>query len=226
MTNTTKTIQELNLSDGFLFAKVMNDKEICRKVLEKILGFPIREVSIPDDERIANIPYDSQGIQRYAYASDDKDAVYNVIMKCLNQRKDMLPKLARYYEESMDSGIISAGLDCGKLKKSFVIFICTFDPFTDGRHIYTFENRCREYPSLSLGDEATKIFLNTKGTVNDTDQEMLDLLSYMENTTDAFAAQADSPLVREIHKKVTKIKQNENMANEYASFVMSLCESN
>ena len=54
---------------------------------------------------------------------------------------------------------------------------------------------------------------------------MLDLLSYIENTTDAFAAQAVNPLVREIHKRVTEIKQNKDMANEYASFVMSLCES-
>ena len=133
--------------------------------------------------------------------------------------------MARYYEESMDSGIISAGLDCGKLKKSYVIFICSFDPFTEGRHIYTFENRCREYPSLSLGDEATKIFLNTKGTVNDVDQEMLDFLTYMENTADAFVAQAASPLVREIHKRVTEIKQNKDMADEYADFAISLCKS-
>ena len=55
---------------------------------------------------------------------------------------------------------------------------------------------------------------------------MLDLLSYMENTTDAFAAQAASPLVREIHKRVTEIKQNKDMANEYANLVISLCESN
>ena len=224
MTNTTKTIQELNLSDGFLFAKVMDDKEICRKVLGKILGIPIQKVSIPDDQRTADIPHGSQGIQRYAYSSDDKDMVYNVKMECLNQHKATLPQMARYYEESMDSGIISAGLDCGKLKKSYVIFICSFDPFTEGRHIYTFENRCREYPSLSLGDEATKIFLNTKGTVNDVDQEMLDFLAYMENTADAFAAQAASPLVREIHKRVTEIKQNEDMADEYADFAMSLCE--
>lgn len=40
---------------------------------------------------------------------------------------------------------------------------------------------------------------------------MQDLLSYMENTTDVFAAQAASPLVREIHKRVTEIKQNEDM---------------
>ena len=35
-----KTIQQLNLSDDFLFAKVMADSEICRRVLEKILTVP------------------------------------------------------------------------------------------------------------------------------------------------------------------------------------------
>ena len=42
-----KTIQELNLSDDFLFAKVMADSEICRRVLEKILKVPIRKVEAP-----------------------------------------------------------------------------------------------------------------------------------------------------------------------------------
>lgn len=41
MQNNEKTIKELNLEDDFLFAKVMSDKEICRKVLEKILDVPI-----------------------------------------------------------------------------------------------------------------------------------------------------------------------------------------
>ena len=226
MTNTTKTIQELNLSDGFLFAKVMDDKEICRKVLETILGISIREVSIPARQGTATTPYGEKGMRFHAYINDDMETVYNVEMECRNQKKAPLPQKARYYEESMDLDIISAGEDCEKLKKSFVIFVCTFDPFSDGCHIYTFENRCKEYPSLALGDEATKIFLNTKGTINDIDQEMLDLLSYMENTTDAFAAQAASPLVREIHKRVTEIKQNKDMANEYANLVISLCESN
>ena len=30
------------------------------------------------------------------------------------------------------------------MKQSFVIFVCTFDPFHIGRHVYTFENRCVE----------------------------------------------------------------------------------
>lgn len=40
MPNTNKTIQQLNLEDDFLFAKVMSDKEVCRKVLKKYWAFP------------------------------------------------------------------------------------------------------------------------------------------------------------------------------------------
>ncbi len=55
--------------------------------------------------------------------------------------------------------MISKGEDYDRLKKSFVIFICTFDPFGKGRHLYTFGNRCNEDVSLVLGDETSKVFL-------------------------------------------------------------------
>lgn len=105
------------------------------------------------------------------------------------------------------------------MKKSFVIFICTFDPFGDRRHLYTFENRCVENPSLTLGDETTKIFLNTKGNMHDVDPEMQEFLSYVENTTDDFASQARSPLIKEIHKKVTEVKESKELEVEYMTLL-------
>lgn len=83
---------------------------------------------------------------------------------------------------------------------------CTFDPFSDGRHIYTFENRCLEDMSLTLGDETTEIFISTKGKKDDADDEIKDFLAYIENSTDACAQQTSSPLVKAIHKRVTEIK--------------------
>ena len=61
--NNEKTLQELNLEDDFLFAKVMQDKEICRKVLEKILNVPIKEVSIPSIQRTIDILYEGKGVR-------------------------------------------------------------------------------------------------------------------------------------------------------------------
>lgn len=219
MSDKIKTIQQLNLEDDFLFAKVMSDKEVCRKVLEKILGVSIREVSIPATLKTINHLYEGKGIRLDVYINDDEGTVYNVEMERGKQKKAILPKRARYYQGNIDLDIISAGEDYRKLKKSFVIFICTFDPFGERRHIYTFENRCVESPSLTLGDETTKIFLNTKGNMHDVDAEMLEFLSYVENTTDDFATQARSQLIKEIHKKVTEIKQNKEMEVEYMTLL-------
>ncbi len=219
MQNINKTIQELNLEDDFLFAKVMSDKEICRKILEKILGVSIREVSMPVTQKTIQMLYEGKGIRLDAYVNDDEGTVYNVEMERGKKRRVVLPKRARYYQGNIDLDIISVGEDYKELKKSFVIFICTFDPFGEGRHIYTFENRCKENPALALGDETTKIFLNTKGTVPDVDEDMQEFLSYVENTTDAFAKQALSPLIQEIHRRVKEVKESKEMEVEYMTLL-------
>lgn len=124
-------------------------------------------------------------------------------------------KTFRYYAESIDLDLISSGESYTKLRKTYVIFICTFDPFSDGRHIYTFENTCKESPSLLLGDETTKIFLNTKGRLEDVNTEMKEFLTYVENPTDSFASLTSSPLIKEIHKRVIEVKQNKETEVEY-----------
>ena len=134
-------------------------------------------------------------------------------------KKKELPKRARYYQGSIDLDLISAGEPYTALRKTIVIFICTFDPFKDGRHIYTFENICRENPSLLLEDETIKLFLNTKGTLDDVTLDMKEFLTYIENTTDTFAAQAKNPLIRDIQKRVTEVKQNKEMEVEYMTLL-------
>lgn len=140
-------------------------------------------------------------------------------MEMQRGRKKELPKRSRYYEGSIDLDLISRGAPFEDLKKTCIIFICTFDPFQDGRHLYTFENTCRQNPSLLPGDETAKVFLNTRGTLDDIDHEMKEFLTYVENTTDLFANQASSPLVKEIHKKVTEVKESKEMEVEYMTLL-------
>lgn len=212
-----KNIQELNLEDDFLFAKVMSDTEICRKVLEKILNVPIKEVLLPTTQRTIDILFEGKGIRLDVYVNDDKGTVYNVEMQ--RGRKKELPKRSRYYAGSIDLDLISKGAPYESLGKTFIIFICTFDPFSESRHLYTFENTCRENPKLLLCDETTKIFMNTKGTLDDIDDEMKEFLTYVEQTTDSFAVQAKSPLIKEIHNKVIKIKESKEMEVEYMTLL-------
>ncbi len=217
MANKTNTIQELNLADSFLFGKVMSDTEICRRVLEKILNVPIKKVDFPITRKTTDIAPDSGDIRLDACIHDEQETIYSVEVLCCKDEE--LLKKARYFQCNIDSDIILPGKRCTKLKKSYIIFICTFDPFSDGRHIYTFENRCLEDLSLALGDETTEIFLSTKGEKDDVDDEIKDFLAYIENSTDACAQQTSSPLVRAIHKRVTEIKLDKDMELQYMTLL-------
>ena len=72
-----------------------------------------------------------------------------------------LPKRTRYYQAMIDLDVLDTGRDYIELKKSYIIFICTFDPFDLGEKVYTFSNCCHEIDDLELGDETTKIFLQS-----------------------------------------------------------------
>ena len=44
--NKRKTLQELTITDGFMFGAVMEDPENCRLLLERILERPINKVNV------------------------------------------------------------------------------------------------------------------------------------------------------------------------------------
>lgn len=48
---------------------------------------------------------------------------------------------------------------------------------------------------------------------------MKEFLASVENSTDDFAAQAKSPLIKEIRKKVTEVKHSEELDAEYMTLL-------
>lgn len=218
MKSGVKSVKELNLEDDFLFAKVMTDEYVCKIVLEKILNIEIKEVKMPEEQKVINILAENKGVRLDIYVNDDQNTVYNIEMQ--KGTDTNLPKRSRYYQGNIDINMITKGKKYNELRKCFVIFICTtFDPFKQGRHLYTFENRCNEDPGLVLGDETTKVFLTTCGTLNDVDQEMLEFLAYLKNSTDAVANQSRSQLVHEINKRVKLIKEDKRTEVEYMTLL-------
>lgn len=217
MANKTNTFQELNMADNFLFRKVMSDKEICCRVLEKILNVPIKNVEFPLTRKTSDIAPDGGDIRIDACINDEQDTIYSVELLCCKDEE--LLRKARYFQCNIDFSLLYTGEGYAKLRKSYIIFICTFDPFSDGRHIYTFENRCLEDLSLTLGDETTEVFLSTKSKKDDVDDEIKDFLAYIENSTDACVQQTSSPLVKAIHKRVTEIKLDKGMELQYMNLL-------
>ena len=211
-------LKKLNLADNYLFTKVMMDEELCRRVLQEILQVPIRRVVAVTEEKTIQILPDSKGIRLDVYVGDEAGTVYDVEMQ--TGRRSELPKRMRYYQGNIDLNLIAKGAKYSELRRSFIIFICTFDPFRSGRHIYTFENTCSKEPDLKFGDETVKLLLNTRGKMDDISSDLRAFLAYVENTTDEFAETTDSQLVRDLQQRVKAIKDSRKFQDEYMTQYM------
>ena len=159
----------------------MEDPETCKLILELILGKPLPDVNVRVEHSIL-FNSDFRSIRLDVYAEDELQVGYDLEMQ--NRNKGKLPKRSRFYQAEIDVGALKPGQDFEDLKPSYIIFICTFDPFEDQLYRYTFEERCleRDFP---LGDETRKIFLSTKGTnSNEVPAELVNFLHYVENSSD------------------------------------------
>ena len=54
-------------------------------------------------------------------------------------------KRMRYYQSAIDSSLLNKGEDYTMLTESYIIFICTKDPFDCDIPLYTIERRCIEH---------------------------------------------------------------------------------
>ncbi|MFR8549093.1 MAG: Rpn family recombination-promoting nuclease/putative transposase [Lachnospiraceae bacterium] len=210
--NTQKSWEELELKDDFMFAKIMRDRTLCKKMLERLLEIEIEKIEYPEEQKTIDLSYDSRSIRLDLYVKDNKDTVYNVEIQTVDTKE--LPKRSRYYQGMIDLNLIEKGEPYQKLNRSYVIFICTFDLFGEGLYRYTFENLCREKTDLSLNDEAIKIFFNTSGTKGEITDEAKAFLKYVGGVS------SEDSYVQELQAKINNAKRNEEWRREYMTLLM------
>ena len=58
-----KTWEELEIKDDFMFAKVMRDKEICKKLLERLLQTKIRDIVYLEEQKAIDIEKDAKSVR-------------------------------------------------------------------------------------------------------------------------------------------------------------------
>ena len=210
----SKKYEELGITDAFMFAKVMSNKEICKPVLEQILNIKIRDIEYVDYEETIQIAPGSKSIRLDIYVEDDNNTVFNLEMQTTNYEE--LPKRSRYYQDIIDLKLIEKGQAYDILKTSYVIFICTFDFFEKNRSIYEFENICVDDSDIKLNDGTHKIFLNTKGNRDGISEELQMLLDYFDGR------EPESQLAKDIDRKVFEARNNKQWRREYMSYQMEL----
>ena len=205
--------EEIGLSNDFIFGKVMSDPELCKELLERILpGIEIDHIEYPELQKPIKEDIDARSVRLDVYVKDGKNTVYDIEIQKVNTRE--LPKRSRYYQGMMDLQLIDSGQPYKKLNQSYVIFICLEDVFGKNRHIYTFENICREDPEIKLRDGAIKIFLNAKSNRNDVSSELRAFLDYLGGK------KSEDEYVQKLEKAVREAKRNRKWRHEYMTLLM------
>ena len=200
--------ESLTLTDGFIFAQVMKNPELCKTLLEKLLGLSIEKIEYIEDEKTIDLRYDSKGVRLDVYVKGS-DAIYNLEI----QRSDTyeLPQRSRAYQSLIDLDSLLTGEDYKGIKGSYVVFICMEDIFKRGQYRYSFQNKCEEVDGLNLDDGTHKIFFNTKGTKGHIDPDIKAFLDYLEGEI------VDNPFVKKLDEEVKKVKRSEHLKMQHAA---------
>ena len=168
-------------------------------------------------QKCIDLGIEAKGIRLDVYVDDGNNTVYDIEMQ--TKLDANLPKRSRYYQGLIDLELLDKGMDYTELKKSYVIFICTSDPFGKNAPIYTFENRCVQTPELPLGDETNKIFLNASGVKENIKQELKEFLQYIHTGTPT------NEFTDGIEKAVQKVKRDEKWRQTYMVYKLKLDEA-
>ena len=202
-----KPFEELTIADNYMFSKVMLNPKIAKHFLEIVLGRKIKEVSYPSYEQTIDIRYDAKSIRLDVILEDDEQIVYNLEMQATALK--YLVKRSRYYQDLIDLDLLEKGQDYDHLNRSLIIFICTFDPFDKGHYVYSFQNMCKEIPSLALNDGTEKVFVNTRGTLGEVDEEFKQVMDFFNGQ------ETEGTFARELEHQVAQVKASEKWRREY-----------
>ena len=213
--NQRKPLKELNLLDKFLFDEAMDDPENVKTMLDIILSQNTNLKHPPQTEKEQRTSTDNRQIRLDVYAIDEDDVIYEV--EAQKENTHNLPKRSRLYQGIIDSKLLPPGVvDFNLLNEILIVMITPFDLFGYGLYRYTFQMRCEEVPELKLDDGATRIFLNTRGKHPElVSPELIELLKYMEHSTDEVLGACKSKRIHEMHRRICQIKASEKTEVKY-----------
>ena len=205
---TFKPIDELTFCDDYMFGAVMRNPEICKSILETLLNIQIEKLEYPELQKSISTYYESKGVRLDVYVKDS-DKVFDIEVQ--NDSAISLPKRMRYYQSMVDMDSLLKGQDYSELKESFIIFICQYDPFTEGLPCYTFKNLCIQDKNLELNDETTKMIFNSTAYDKEKNVDIRKFLKYIRTKVPT------SNLTDKINNMVEEQKENDKFRTEYLS---------
>ena len=211
----SKTLQELNLTDDFLFDVATEELENCKAIIELTTGLRLKSLKWKSGQKVIHNLPGKRGVRLDFIAESEDGRIFDVEMQ--NRTEGNIPKRTRFYQALIDAPILKSGeRGFDKMNPLYIIIICNYDPYGKKKYCYTFDNQCKEVPGLRLGDEVTKLLLSTKGeNKEEVSKELVDFLHYVtESNENGLPDECDERLKR-LHESIREIKASADMEVEY-----------
>ena len=209
---------KLTLRNNFMFRLVMEKQELCKKLIECILGIKIKSISYMEHEKSFEANLKSKGIRLDLFVIDEDGVAYDIEMQMDNSYKEFLGRRTRYYVSTMDNNALKKGERYSQLRKSYVIFICTFDPFSRGLAKYTFNAICNEDHSLVLDDGVTRVFINTEGDRHRISKELASLIGYIST------GEVTDDYTQDLDEEVRALRNDDGRERDYMTYMQTIME--
>ena len=210
-----KQIQDLTFIDDGMFQAVMHQPGISEKVIEDLLHVKVGKIVYPELEKTIAPFYTTKGVRLDVYLKDE-NRIIDVELQSYKQ--DAIGKRTRYYQSMIDIDSLMKGQDYSELLDSYVVFICTNDPFEKenakgfGLPCYTFKNTCAENDAVSLDDKSIKVIYNASAYEAVEDENLRDFLHFVStNKPD------ENGFSKILADTVAKLKEDEIFRKDYAA---------
>ncbi len=216
-----KTLQDLTITDDWMFKQVFSDEAICIRFLSELLG-PVESVSFKEGTtsyQEVTIPGHpgKKGVRMDVIMKSGR-TLYDIEMQTTDEQN--LEKRIRYYQGMMDSRFLPTGRDYSRLPSTYIIFLCTFDPVGVGIPIYQryscYRSLYTESDLSEYADGSHVIVLNSMFTHSPVDTEITDFLHYVR--TGNYTLELQPTLTSLVQNKISEVVADKRKEGAFSMY--------
>lgn len=221
-----KKFQELTFADDYMFCRILQKHmDVAKQIVKLATGREVENIAY-SSKQYAIDPYVSAKSIRFDIYFVGDNEVYDIEMQTTKQ-KDIV-KRTRYYLGLNDVEILKQGEDYENLPRSYIIFICKFDPFGQEYEEYVSEERLfgisKEKVDITeaanFSADYQKVFLNAgKLIANSDNPELANFLNYV------YSGEANDEFTHELSNYVQETKQSAEEARMFMTYQEHLKDS-
>ena len=209
------------ISNDKMFAAVLaSNPDLAQQMIETILDIRIDHVVCVNAQQILNYNANVKSVRFDVYIKDQAGVIYDVEMQASPKNRRWLPKRSRYYGSVIDAETVKSGTSYKDIKNTYIIFICTYDPFDEGLARYTGKTMCVEDRGVTMEDGITHIYLNARAVRKNVSEELAVLLDYI-----AGKEEKSSELTDALQREVNRYNKDEDWRHWSMTFEEELNEA-